>query len=224
MIKEYIKALFLILMAEMGDKTQILALAFATRYGVAQVLTGVFIGALLNHGLAVILGAYLSVLFPLEIIQIVAGFIFIAFALWTLKIEDNEEENVTTNKSPIFTVALAFFIGELGDKTQLTAITLSADAKFPLAILFGTVSGMVIVSAMGIYVGCKICKKIPEVTIKMISAVIFLYFGVCKLYQSLPEKYLLSKNILLFAVVLTILFSIRLIPFIKNMEKNKRVR
>jgi putative Ca2+/H+ antiporter (TMEM165/GDT1 family) len=149
MLQEYLKALFLIIMAEMGDKTQILAMAFATRFKVKSVLLGIFAGSFLNHGLAVILGAYLSKFIPVNTIQIIAGFSFIGFALWTLRAEeDDEEENTRENFGPMVTVAIAFFVGELGDKTQLTAITLSSDANYPLFILLGTVSGMVISGAL----------------------------------------------------------------------------
>ena len=114
MLQELLKSFLLIFMAEMGDKTQILALAFATQFKVQKVLVGVFIGVLLNHSLAILLGVYLSQLISLNIIQIVAGFSFIIFSFWTLKIEENEEEESATKKfGPILTVALAFFL-EIG--------------------------------------------------------------------------------------------------------------
>lgn len=139
----------------MGDKTQILAMAFATQYPVKKVLLGIFFGVLLNHGSAVALGSLLATLVPLDLIQMVAGFAFIAFALWTLKSESDEKDENQSEKhyGPILTVATAFFIGELGDKTQLTAITLSVDAAFPLFILAGTVTGMIVTGSMGIYIG-----------------------------------------------------------------------
>ena len=80
MILEMLKAFFLIFIAEMGDKTQILAMAFATKFPVKKVLTGVFIGVLLNHGLGVIVGKYISGIIPTNIIQVVAGFAFLCFA------------------------------------------------------------------------------------------------------------------------------------------------
>src|SRR5690554_2998779 len=161
MIQEMIKAFFLIFIAEMGDKTQILAMAFATRFPVRKVLLGIGLGALLNHGLAVALGSSLSRVVPLSTIQIIAGAAFIGFALWTLKPENGEEEKEPRMQfGPTATVALAFFIGELGDKTQLTAITLAADARYPLLILGGTVSGMIATGALGIFIGKKLGEKI----------------------------------------------------------------
>lgn len=222
MIKEFLKSMFLIFMAEMGDKTQILAMAFATQFAVKEVLAGVFLGSLLNHGIAVILGAYLSSVIPLGSIQIIAGFLFIGFALWTLKVdEEDEEEEAKKNFGPILTVALAFFIGELGDKTQLTAITLASDAVFPALILLGTVSGMVLTSGVGIFVGSKIGDKIPEFTIKIASASIFLLFGTIKLYTALPTKYVTSTNIIIFFALLGISIYFILKPVLKLRKSNK---
>lgn len=204
MITEFIRALFLIFMAEMGDKTQILAMSFATQFSVESVLLGVFIGSFLNHGLAVILGTYLSSIIPVNFIQILAGFLFIGFALWTLYDEDEEDESSRKSRfGPVLTVALAFFIGELGDKTQLTAITLSIDARYPLFILLGTVTGMVLTSVLGIYVGSKLGDKIPEFTLRIISAAIFMFFGVSKLYSTLPKDFITISNVLIFLLLIT---------------------
>ena len=83
MIQELLKAFLLIFIAEMGDKTQILAMAFATQFPVRKVLLGIGLGVVLNHGLAVALGSYLSRVVPLSTVQIIAGAAFVGFALWT---------------------------------------------------------------------------------------------------------------------------------------------
>lgn len=212
-IKEIIQALILIFIAEMGDKTQLLALAFATRYPVKKVLFGIFIGSLLNHGLAVALGSFISNFLPMVTIQIIAGFTFVGFSLWTLKSSDDDgDENIEqkTRFGPIITVALAFFIGELGDKTQLTAITLATNAVFPFAVVVGTVSGMIATGGLGIYVGKKLGDRVPEFAIKIIAASIFMLFGVLKLYQSLPSEYLTIQNTVLFAGILSVMIFILL--------------
>jgi putative Ca2+/H+ antiporter (TMEM165/GDT1 family) len=203
MIKEFLKSFFLILSAEMGDKTQILAMAFATQFSIKEVLTGVFLGCLLNHGIAVTLGTYLSSFIPLNVVQIAAGFTFILFGLLSLKDEDDDREEKNRKKyGPIMTVAMAFFIGELGDKTQLTAITLSVDAVFPIFVLMGTVLGMVVTSGVGIFVGSRLGNKIPEIGIKILSSLIFLAFGLVKLYYTLPQKYLTPVNISIFLIII----------------------
>ncbi|QXM06851.1 TMEM165/GDT1 family protein [Crassaminicella indica] len=222
MLQEFIRSLFLIFIAEMGDKTQILAMAFATRFKVYQVLLGVFIGSFLNHGIAVALGTYLSKLISINTIQIIAGFLFVGFALWTLKMdEEDEEENKGKNYGPVLTVALAFFIGELGDKTQLTAITLSVDANFPIFVLLGTVSGMVFTSALGIFVGSKIGEKVSEFTMKWVAASIFMFFGIEKLYKTLPEEYLTTVNISIFFIVIIVSIYLLLKPALKARKRRR---
>ena len=188
MLQEFIQSFLLIFVAEMGDKTQILAMTFATQYKLGSVLLGIFVGVLANHGLAVLVGTYLSDILPIQTLQIIAGFCFIAFGLWTLKPE-NEENEVQNRKKrnfgPMLTVAAAFFIGELGDKTQLTAITLAANSRLPIIILTGTVSAMMLTGGLGIFVGTKIGDKIPKSIIKIAASAIFILLGFLKLYTHL---------------------------------------
>ncbi len=212
-IQEIFQAFILIFIAEMGDKTQLLAMAFATRFPVKKVLFGIFLGALLNHGLAVAFGNYISNFLPMETIQIIAGFAFVGFSLWSLKSDDDtgdENAEQKTKFGPVITVALAFFIGELGDKTQLTAITLGTNAVFPFAILIGTVSGMIVTGGLGIYIGKKLGDRIPEITLKIIAASVFLLFGIAKLYQSLPNRYLTIQYSVPFMGFLSIMIVILL--------------
>ena len=204
MFQEILKAFTLIFIAEMGDKTQILAMAFATRYPVKKVLLGIGIGAFLNHGLAVLLGSLLSNFIPINTLQLVAGIAFVGFAIWSLKIEeDDEEETPKFQFGPVVTIALAFFIGELGDKTQLTAITLASDATYPAFILVGTVLGMIATGFIGILIGRTLGDKVPEIAIKIFAACIFLIFGIQKLSQTVPTQFLTVYWIL---PVLSILF------------------
>lgn len=217
MFNELVRSFLLIFAAEMGDKTQIIAMTFATQFGVLEVLSGVAIGVFLNHGLAIVLGRYISKIIPLNLIQIIAGLLFVAFGVLALSSEEESEENKKKkNLGPILTVALAFFVGELGDKTQLTAMTLSTEGKFPFFILLGTTLGMVAVSGLGIFVGSKIGKKIPDLVIKVASAAIFITFGTIKLFNTLPSIYLTTVNIVLYFIVLSILVLIFLRKLIKK--------
>lgn len=202
MIAEYIKAFLFIFMAEMGDKTQILAMTFSTQYKVRKVLLGVFIGSLLNHGIAIALGTYLGNVIPLNNVQIIAGGLFILFGIWSLwdTDDDEDEEGIKKAFGPVLTVSLAFFIGELGDKTQLTAMTLATEGSFPVFILLGTVTGMIVTSGFGIFIGRKLGEKIPELWIKLSSSFVFMFFGTLKLFQTLPENYLTPINIGIFFI------------------------
>lgn len=228
MFVELVKAFGLIFVAEMGDKTQILAMAFATRYKVKMVLVGIFLGSLLNHGLAVILGSYLSNFIPIATMQMVAGFAFVAFALWSLQMEEDEDEEDKPKKAwgPVMTVAMAFFIGELGDKTQLTAITLSAEGNYPVFILMGTVLGMIVTGGLGIYVGKKIGDKIPEIAIKFIAASIFMFFGITKLYSTVPGAYTTPLYTIGFLMVVGIiaLIRVRKLLLLRKEEKGTRYK
>lgn len=206
MIQDFLQAFLLVFVAEMGDKSQLLAMTFAARYPVKKVLVGMLIGAFLNDGLAVWMGSLLSSFVPMDAIQVIAGLAFILFAFWSLKMEEDEEEMEHRKQKfgPVVTVATAYFIGEFGDKTQLTAIALASNAVSPLAVLFGTVFGMFATGSIGIYIGKKLGDKLPEIAIRLVSAALFLFFGISKLVLALPERFLTATNILLFSGVLLV--------------------
>lgn len=205
MINELIRSFLLIFAAEMGDKTQIIAMTFATQYKIKEVILGVVFGVMLNHGIAIILGRFISKVVPMDLIQIVAGIMFVIFGIMSLKDEEMDEAKDKKVFSPIVTVALAFFIGELGDKTQLTAMTLSTECNYPIFILMGTTLGMVATSGLGIFVGSKIGEKIPDLAIKIISSVVFVFFGSLKLFNTIPKNYLNITNIILYLLLIFII-------------------
>ena len=188
MLSEFFKALSLIFIAEMGDKTQIIAMTFATQFMVSQVLLGVSIGVIANHGLAILLGSLLGTMLPLDMIQLLAGVLFIFFGYNSLKPGDEEGLSAKRPMNPVIAVALAFFVGELGDKTQLTALALSAEAVYPAVILLGTTTGMIATSGMGIFVGSKLGRRIPENSLKAASSVVFVSFGLQKIYVGLKVQ------------------------------------
>ncbi len=203
MITEYLQSLFFIFIAEMGDKTQILAMMFATKYKIRKVFLGIFLGSLLNHGLAVAFGSLMGSFIQPYILQVVAGAAFIGFSIWTLGGEEEEEdlEESSRGRGAVITVAAAFFIGELGDKTQLTAITLSVDALYPVFVLAGTVSGMVLTSGIGILAGSKLGNRMPGYLIKLFSGTLFFVFGTTKLASSTPDNWRNGATYGLFALV-----------------------
>ncbi len=218
MLQEYIQAMLMIFIAEMGDKTQILAMAFATKYKVRQIVIGVAIGAFLNHGLAIVMGSLLTKVVPLDLLQLLAGAMFIGFAFWSLQVDDEEEEESNTKYGPIFTVALAFFIGELGDKTQLTALTLGASSQFPFIILMGTVTGMVLTSLLGIFIGAKLGHKIPEMQLKLGAFSVFMFFGLEKLIISPYTKSISSIWLILGLIIIGTLGTLRIKGFVEEIK------
>lgn len=181
----FLTSLGLVLLAEMGDKTQLLAMAFATRYVWKTVLWGVFVATLVNHFIAVMAGYYLDHFLPMEYVKMAASAAFILFGLWTLRGDTLKGEDKRFNYSPFWTVAIAFFLAEMGDKTQLATVALAAEFNTIIPVWLGTTAAMVIADAIGIGVGIVLGKRIPEKTIKWAAAFIFIAFGLFGLYASL---------------------------------------
>lgn len=194
-MKEIIQAALLIFIAELGDKTQIMAMSFATKYKVRDILVGVGLGVLVNHGIAVFIGSYAQNFIPIEFIQMLAAILFIVFGYTSLKVEDdNCDDSKSIIKSAIITVALAFFLGEMGDKTQLTAMALAIDGN-PIFTLLGTTTGMILTSGVGIIVGMYFGKHIPEKWLKLFSGMVFVILGILKLRESLIN-YNINENLI----------------------------
>jgi putative Ca2+/H+ antiporter (TMEM165/GDT1 family) len=178
-------------LAEMGDKTQLLAMAFATKYKASQVLWGVFIATVFNHALAVAVGNLLTKFQAAAVwVEGLAALSFIFFGLWTIRGDRLDgEENQCTKHGAVLTVAIVFFLAELGDKTQLATIALAAKyPAAPAAILIGSTTGMLIADGLGIWLGVVACRRIPERTIKLVSAGVFIVFGLVSVYQVASEK------------------------------------
>jgi Ca2+/H+ antiporter, TMEM165/GDT1 family len=197
----YLASLAFVVLAEMGDKTQLLAMAFATRYRWQTVMWGVFVATLVNHLLAVLAGNYLTVLFPMEYIQTAAAASFIIFGLWTVRGDTLSGEDKRFNFAPFWTVALAFFLAEMGDKTQLATMALASRYGQIIPIWLGTTTGMLIADAIGIVVGIVMGKSIPERAIKWFAAIVFVIFGLIGLYDVAPP-YLRSLPVVAGCVVL----------------------
>lgn len=183
----FLASLLFVTLAEMGDKTQLLAMAFATRFPAPTVLGAVFVATLLNHALAVAAGRLLTTVIPLEVISLVAALSFILFGLWTIRGDTLEgEDKPRSNLGPFLTVAIAFFLAEIGDKTQLATISLAVKYSDPLGVLFGSTSGMVVADGLGIIVGIVLGKRLPEALIRLVSAGVFVGFGLLGTGAVLP--------------------------------------
>lgn len=202
----FIKALLLVVVAEMGDKTQLLAMAMASKYKVKHVMMGVLIATILNHALAVAVGSYLGNVIPMDIVKLVAAVSFLAFGLWTIRGDKlDEEEEKKVKFGPIVTVAIAFFIAEMGDKTQLMTVSIAAENSKPLLILMGTTAGMLVADGIGVVGGAWMCRHIPEIYIKWVAGIIFMFFGTLTLYNALPAAFLGPVYIILFLAVMGVL-------------------
>ena len=185
-VTAFIASLIFVVLAEMGDKTQLLAMAFACRFRWQTVMWGVFVATAANHLLAAAAGSYLAAIVPMAYIKVAAAVSFIIFGLWTIRGDTLEGEDRKYNFSPFWTVTIAFFMAEMGDKTQLATIALAVKYNTIITVWMGTTIGMIISNGFGIIAGNVMGKHIPERAIKWASALIFIAFGGYGLFENLP--------------------------------------
>jgi len=185
-MQAFFSSLFFIALAEMGDKTQLVALAFATRYKARDVLGGVFAATLLVHLFSVLIGEGLGAVVPAAYIQILAGLSFIGFGAWTLRGDSLDEGTERPPRfGPFMTVAVAFFLAELGDKTMLATVTLASQYKAFVPVWLGSTVGMVAADGLAVVLGVTLGKRLPETWIRRGAAAIFILFGLYSLADGL---------------------------------------
>ncbi len=174
-------SLVMIFIAELGDKTQLVAMCLASRFNARLVLAGIFVATLVVHVISVALGGGLGNFLPTAWINLVAGLAFLGFGLWTLRGDELEDENcgATHMRSPFWLVTTTFFLAELGDKTMLSTVTLAADNPL-IPVWLGSTLGMVISDGLAILVGQAMGKRLPERALQLGAAVIFFGFGLYK--------------------------------------------
>ncbi len=174
------QSLLLILLAEMGDKTQLVALTFATRYSARTVLGGVFAATLLVHLFSVAIGELLGLALPAFWLGIAAGLAFIVFGLWTLRGDTLEDDGPKAlhRFGPFLTVAVTFFLAELGDKTMLATITLASQHQAFVPVWLGSTLGMVVADGIAVLVGTVAGRRLPERAIRYGAAAIFILAGI----------------------------------------------
>ena len=173
-------------LAEMGDKTQLLAFILAARFKKpVPIIRGILCATLVNHGLAGALGAWITSVISPDTMRWVLGLSFIGMAIWTLipdKIE--EEETQAAQKLGVFGATLVtFFLAEMGDKTQIATVALAAHYAAPLLVVIGTTLGMLIADVPAVFVGNKFAAKIPMKLVHSIAAGIFAVMGLLTLLK-----------------------------------------
>jgi putative Ca2+/H+ antiporter (TMEM165/GDT1 family) len=176
-----------IFVAELGDKSQLMALAFATRYRAVPVLVGITIATAVVHLVSVLIGAGLGAALPTNWITLAAGIAFLGFAAWTLRGDElSIDEAGRANRSvrsAVVAASAAFFLAELGDKTMLATITL-ASTEGLVGVWIGSTVGMVAADALAIMVGQQLAKRVPEKVIRYASAASFVVFGVLLIVEA----------------------------------------
>lgn len=172
--------------AELGDKSQLMAMTFALRYRWWVVLGGISAATTAVHLISVAVGHYLGAALPTHLLGILAGVAFVLFGLWTLRgdrLSDDEATLAQRTTAPAFlAVTSAFLLAELGDKTMLATITLAADNDW-VGVWIGSTVGMVAADALAIAVGAIAGKHLPERLVQLTAAALFLVFGVYMLLQ-----------------------------------------
>lgn len=170
-----------IFVAELGDKSQLMALTFATRFRPWPVLIGITVATAVVHAVSVGVGYGLGATLPTGWIALAAGVAFLAFGAWTLRgdsLTDEEKSKAErTKRSAIVAVSVAFFLAELGDKTMLATITLATQHGWA-GTWVGSTVGMVAADALAILVGRLLGRRLPEKAIKYGAAALFAIFGV----------------------------------------------
>ena len=174
-----INSFLLVFASEMGDKTQLLALLLATRYKKPwTILLGVFIATVLNHGLATWAGSWVSTLVSHQTLIYILSAIFFVFGLWILIPDKEEEFKERGHFGALVTTIIAFFIAEMGDKTQLATIALGARYQALVMVTIGTTLGMMGSNALAIFLGDRLLKKVPMKWVRIFSCVLFIAFGI----------------------------------------------
>jgi putative Ca2+/H+ antiporter (TMEM165/GDT1 family) len=170
-------------LAEIGDKTQLLALVLALRYRAPlAICLGIFVATLANHALASLLGIAAADLVSPQILRWIVGVSFIAMALWALIPDRLDSEPKTGSKlGPFFGTLVAFFLIEIGDKTQLATMALAANYQSVVAVTAGTTLGMMIANVPVVIAGQMAGKRIPLKLVRRVAAVMFLILGVVTL-------------------------------------------
>ncbi len=171
-------------LAEIGDKTQLLAFLLAARFKKPlPIIAGILCATLVNHGLAGALGAWITASVSPGVLRWVLGLSFIAMALWTLvpdKIED-EEAQVAKRFGVFGATVITFFLAEMGDKTQIATVAMAAHYADPLRVVLGTTLGMLIADVPAVFLGGKLAQRIPMRLVHGVAAAIFAALGVATL-------------------------------------------
>ncbi len=172
----------IIFVAELGDKSQLMAMTFATRFRARTILLAITLATAAVHLVSVLIGAAAGAALPTKAIAIAGGVAFLGFAAWTLRGDELDESDLeraasSSQRSVLATVGTAFFLAELGDKTMLATIALASDNGL-LGTWLGSTVGMVAADGLAIVAGQHLGRRLPERTVRIGAATLFVIFGV----------------------------------------------
>jgi putative Ca2+/H+ antiporter (TMEM165/GDT1 family) len=174
----------IVALAEMGDKTQLLSLVLAARYRKPwPIVLGILVATLANHGLAGAAGAWITTFLGPQMLRWILGGSFIAMAIWMLIPDklDDEDAGTSTRWGVFGATVIAFFLAEMGDKTQIATVMLAARYNAWFAVVAGTTLGMMLANAPAVWFGERLTRLVPIRIVHLVSAVIFAGLGVAAL-------------------------------------------
>ena len=185
MVQDLLVPLGLVFVAELGDKSMLLALALGARHRVPPVLTGIALAALTMLGAAALVGGAVGGALPEGPLRIAGGLLFVVFGLLTLRAEDEDDhDTVLRTGSVLIGVTLAFLVAEFRDKTMLATATL-ASARPALPTWLGAAAGMTLASGLAILIGSRLGRRLPDRALRRAAAALFLVFGALLLVEGL---------------------------------------
>lgn len=171
-------------LAEIGDKTQLLAFLLAARFKKPiPIILGILVATIVNHGLAGALGAWITATLSSEVLRWVLGISFLGMAIWTIVPDKIEEEEIQVAKRfGVFgATVITFFLAEMGDKTQIATVAMAAHYAAPLMVVIGTTLGMLLADVPAVFVGDKLGNKIPMKLVHSVAAAVFALLGIATL-------------------------------------------
>ncbi|AXY58164.1 TMEM165/GDT1 family protein [Acinetobacter chinensis] len=185
---EFLISTAIVALAEMGDKTQLLALLLAARFRKpVPILIAILLATLINHGLSAALGQFITTLLSPEVMMWILSLGFIAMAVWMLIPDQLDDETDSINRWQKFGVFgatfILFFLAEIGDKTQIATVALAARFDSLWWVMAGTTVGMMLANAPAVFIGNKMADRLPVSLIHKVGAAIFLIIGISTLVQ-----------------------------------------
>ena len=179
MLEAFLTSTVLVAVAEIGDKTQLLSFVLAARLRKpGAIIAGIFVATVLNHALAGSVGVWLAQMISPQWLSWITGMVFIAFGLWTLHPDSLDDDPKMHKAGAFVTTTIAFFIAEMGDKTQLATVALGAQFQGALvAVVMGTTIGMLLANVPAVLIGERLAQRLPLTTIRWIAAALFIATG-----------------------------------------------
>jgi putative Ca2+/H+ antiporter (TMEM165/GDT1 family) len=187
-LEAFVVSTGLVALAEMGDKTQLLSFVLAARLRKPwPIIAGILVATLLNHALAGGIGYLLAGWISRKALLWITGLAFIGFGLWTLH-PDSLGDDVKLHKGSAFvTTVIAFFIAEMGDKTQFTTLALAARFQAPVEVIMGTTFGMLLADIPAVWLGGKLAQRVPMTALRIVAAALFVAVGAVTLLSLTGE-------------------------------------